>query len=423
MTSFKLALAFIRIPRLFLALLFWPLVLGLFISLFQISISISFLQFNDSRAAKVEERLQSKENNNTWMTRIVHGKAEIQDPVVCRWQGSEIPLSKRCNEGRYDAAVLTDSPETLDVSSYLEHFGKSIRALHICKSCTAALVMNPSKNEMNIYSIRGMLIYMLKEFFQNKEQGQHYVDFLKDKEKTSKFEGEVNLYPGNNPLIISLSSLLPHLLFIFNVATLVLLTLWLAIKAHTKVLQYFSKNDALLPLVASCGKKSFYNSIWVITAARVGCFLLAAIPVTIISYNKLLNQSPLETLGISGWFLLLWFLAIVSSLSLVTMISSVAELKKRHSITGFVYQYSPIVFCLFGLALWGIAIFSNMDFSFQFARVVFATPILGLGPLLISPIAEADPGVVFIHLLLSLIFFLRLKNSNSDWFASHLGQI
>jgi len=423
MTSLKLALAFIRIPRLFVALLFWPLILGLLISIFQILLSVGYLQISDSRATQVEQRLEAKTNYDSWLTRVVHGNSPPQDPEICRWQGSERPLSDPCKEQKYDAAVITDNPADFDPSPYLAHFGKSIRALHLCKSCKAALVMNPSIDEMNIYSIRGMLIYMLKDFVQGKEQSKHYVDFLKHREKTSEFEGEVKLHPGNNPLVISLSSLIPHLLFIFNAATLVLLTLWLALKAHTRVLNYFSKNDALLPLVASCGKKSFYNSIWLITAARVGCFLLAAIPVTIISYSKLLRESPLETLGTSGWYLLLWFLAIVSSLALVTMISSLAELKKRHSLTGFLYQYLPLTICLTGLMLWGVAIFSNLNFSFQFGRVILATPILGLGPLLISPITEADPGVVFIHLLLSLIFFLRLKNSNSDWFASHLGQI
>ena len=90
---------------------------------------------------------------------------------------------------------------------------------------------------------------------------------------------------------------------------------------------------------------------------------------------------------------------------------------------GFMYQYLPLILCLTGLFLWGVAIFSPTPYSFEFSRIVLATPILGLGPLLISPIVTPDIYIIMIHLFLSLIFIIRLRDLNSDWFASHLGQL
>jgi hypothetical protein len=222
---------------------------------------------------------------------------------------------------------------------------------------------------------------------------------------------------------INISQATKTMLLIINTSLITVIALWLSLKGHRKVLDYFSRNGALLPLVAACGKNTFYAALWIITLMRVLFFLVASLPATIFMYSRAVPQETLDVFIRSGPDFILWLSALVSSLSCLAIIASVAELKQRHSWVSFLYRYVPLGLCWIGTVIWIVSVFTPGQASKVIQTLITCIPIIGISPVLISPIFNISTTVVAAHSLIATMLILVFLRMNSRWFAAHLEEI
>jgi hypothetical protein len=190
------------------------------------------------------------------------------------------------------------------------------------------------------------------------------------------------------------------------------------------VLDYFARNGALLPMVAATGKHSFYDAIWLLTVFRVGAFLLAAVPATLLVFTGLTEDQPIPSFfGEDRLFPYAWMVAIGLSFALATLIASIADLKHRHHFLSFLYLYLPIAVCAISAVGWGLTFLVDSP-AFGYVRnIAAALPIVGMAPVLVSPLFQPSIWVLVAHALLTLgLIWLFLKR-NAHWFAAHLEEL
>jgi hypothetical protein len=222
---------------------------------------------------------------------------------------------------------------------------------------------------------------------------------------------------------IGISSLKGTLPITTNIALLVVIALWLALKAHRKVLDYFSRNDVLLPLAAACGKQAFYSAIWILTLFRVGCFLGASIPLMYFGLDDIFSSNVGIDLSFSLAHGAAWLVALVSALGLATVIASIAELKHRHSLLSVSYRVLPLLGAFFGAMVWGASFIMPLHACGVFRLIVSALPIVGIAPILVAPVTGLPYAPMMIHAVLAIIGLTWLLKRNARWFAAHLEEV
>ena len=428
MKPISLAFSLIRVPRLFVTLLLWPLLLGVVIGVGQMAFSSIYLQLADESSTEFGERLDGSSESIEWMRESIHKSEESLDTIrVCRWEmvnGVE-QAPAGCVQKPLDVVIRTPEPSLFETADYEKYFLGAAPRIHICVGCNGLLVISQQEGELvsDAYSLTALGVMMVADATKAREVNRHYVEAKADFEKIDNLVGSIFLHPPGLGHPINISKTSKTMILVLNTSFLILITLWLSLIGHRKVLQYFARNDALLPLVAACGKSEFYNAIWVITMFRVGAFLLASLPTTYFIYTRGVPEEILDLYVRNGVEFLLWLGAIITSLSSLTIIASIAELKHRHSLVSFAYKYIPAILCLLGAGLWAVAIF-RPEASWKLVQgTISSLPMLGLCPIIVGPIVRIEPIYLALHCCLASVLVVVTLRLNSRWFAAHLEEI
>ena len=364
--------------------------------------------------------------------RFLFGSSSLAPLRICRWQRIPLPDGREgerigdplCKRDRLDVAIQVESPETFDPSLYAQLFEGNAERLHICRACKPDIVIKPGPQGTvsRIYSVWGLIILGLTSVNDKIETNRAVI--RKEFRAIQDRLGSKYLHLAGLREPLALESFYASFALIVNIASLIVVALWMALKAHRKVLDYFARNGALLPMVAASGRGSFYGGIWLLTSLRVGAFLLAAVPLSLWQLSDLLRQNlAMPFLFGNIWSFLIWLAAIVLGFALATVTGSIADLKQRHSLLAFGYRYLPLIISAFGAALWA-STFIFEGVAPQYLRhALTAFPIAGLAPMVMGPLLQPPPFVLAAHGLLSCLFLLYTLKLNARWFAAHLEEI
>ncbi len=425
--SLRIAAALLRIPHFALSLFAVPLLLSLGIVVVQLLTTSAAVQLMSSANTPAATKVFNKQSNPIrWM---LYGTGELRAPLtVCRWGvgpgGVESPPNKECAPDRLDVAVHVDDTTSFDPTRFQRLFEGHIDRLHICRACQPDIVITPASDgtgTSRAQSIFGLSILFLPYF--NKDVVDQRIAVKEAYNEIQQSLGSISLRIPEISDAIGISSLKGMLPITANVALLVVIALWLALKAHRKVLDYFSHNDVLLPLAAACGKQTFYSAIWILTLLRVGCFLGASIPLMYFGLHDIFSTSVGVDLSISLVHGAAWLVALVSALGLATVIASIAELKHRHSLLSIAYRFLPLLGAFVGAIAWGASFIIPLHACGIFRLIVSALPIVGIAPILVAPVTGLPYLPMMTHALLAIIGLTWLLKRNARWFAAHLEEV
>lgn len=426
--ALHIALALLRIPHLALSLFAFPLILSIIIVCAQILITGAVVQMVSSSSASIAAATPSQ--NNFHIARwLIYGSGATRPPLkVCRWQirdGVELPPDSDCAPDRLDIAIHVPNPESYDVSTFAHLFDGHVDRLHVCETCAPDVIITPQprgKTSSTARSVFGLTLLFLP--YSNKTVGDRRIALHSAIDNIQEALGSVSMHIPEISDAVGISSLKGTLPIAANVALLVIIALWLALRAHRKVLDYFSRNDVLLPLAATCGRNTFYSAIWVLTLLRVGCFLCASIPLMYVGLADILstNVKGLEfpfSLSTS----LVWLVALISTLSFATVIASIAELQHRHALLSVAYRFLPLVGAFLGALVWGGSFILPYSSLGTFRLVFSSLPVVGITPILLAPITNLSWIPMIIHAGLASLALLWMLRRNARWFAAHLEEV
>lgn len=426
--SFRIAVALLGIPHLALSLFALPLVLSLGIVVTQLFLTSAAVQLaNSGGGSLVASRVMEKDSHPVrW---LLYGDGELRGPLtVCRWvngpQGNEIPPPHGCAPDRLDVALNVEDPATFDATRFQRLFEGHVDRLHICKTCQPDVVITVAGDgtvRSQAHSVFGLSILFLPYSNQDVVDQRSAVKEAYDEIKRSL--GSISLRIPEISDAIGISTLKGTLPITTNIAILVVIALWLALKAHRKVLDYFSHNDVLLPLSAACGKQNFYTAIWILTLFRVACFLGASIPLMYFGLSDILTGDLKVDLAWSLARRAIWIVALVSALGLATVVASIAELKHRHSLVSISYRFLPLLGAFIGALAWSASFIAPLHVCGIFRLIVSALPIVGIAPILVAPITGLPYVPMVIHSVLATIGLTWLLKRNARWFAAHLEEV
>ncbi|MCO6431489.1 MAG: hypothetical protein J5J00_11565 [Deltaproteobacteria bacterium] len=433
MNPLRLAVSLLMIPRLFLSLIFFPLIISLILVYLQLVASQIAINLINKSPTDIERSVKKRDDDN-FMRRLIYGSGKPLPPLeICHWRtglasdGSmfEVPVDgAKCNPSRLDVALHLENQAEEKIAEYAKIFNGNIEKLHLCKTCSPDVVITERNGNTtsDIRSVWGLMVLGLVAF--DKEVANYYISSLKKTDQIKKLIGEHYLHISGFTQPISLHRIQTRSIIIMNIACLLIIALWLAIKAHRKVLDYFARSGALLPMVAATGKGNFYMAIWLLTLFRVQAFLLAAVPITIQTLNRILKTDTVGgVLGYDPITTLLWLAAIVIGLSFATLIASIAELKQRHHLFSFAYKYLPVLVCAAGALIW-LGSFVLEGSAVEMVRhILTALPVVGIAPVLVAPILKPITALLVCHALLTGVLFVLVLRRNAHWFAAHLEEI
>jgi hypothetical protein len=429
MSPIHLTLSLIRIPRLFLSLFLLPVALSLVIVGLQVSLSALFLAGEQRGKTENLQNTFSGIKKPGWLRVALLGGTLPDHARVCYWEtdqrsGQLTPLDSSCFLERYDIVIDPEVLKIIPLARYQSYLDGSFTKIHVCKGCLTDLVLwrHNGENRIDIRSFFALALFQGIDLSDDVRAG--YTAAIDAKKAIEDATGERYLVFSGFQEGAPLSSVTLTFIIIINVCGLIITALWLAIKAHRKVLDYFSHSGALLPLVAACGARCFYSSVWLLTVLRVVAFLGAAVPIGIITFGSMLSESedlfffPNSTLTMS-----FWLISLVSCLALTTLIASIAELKAHHSLTSFKYKILPMLLCMIGGILWGLTFVFETGYSQYIRSFLTVLPILGLAPIVMAPIFSPPLVSLIVHVALTAALFLFSLEKNSEWFAAHLDDI
>ncbi len=427
MRSFRVAASLICIPRLFISLLLFPLLVSFGVVYLQLLVSTAFLRAANVDSSTVAKSIKT-DSQGGFARRLLFGKENRLKPlIVCRWiqdvgTDSEEPPAEDCAPDRLDVALQVRDPRNFPTETYASLMEGNVERLHVCRSCAPDVVLIPEKGETKIYSVWGLILY--SAFHKSQASGEKFVEAIKSREQEIGLMGDVHFFAPGFTKPLSLSDLNTDFIIVCNFAGLIVLTLWLAIRAHRKILDYFARNGALLPMVAATGKSAFYGAMWIVTGVRVAAFLCASVPAVLFTLRETSQRKDfLDTFGNDWITAVLWIVATVASLGLATMVSSIAELQHRHNIVGFLYRYLPISLCAIGALLWAGSFLVDADVAAWIRNCIAALPILGAFPVLVSPLFTPKPDILAVHAILAAWCLLQTFRINARWFAAHLEEL
>ena len=430
MRSILLAFSFVRVPKLFVALLLWPLVIGLLVAGAQIFSSSLYLGIVNETPAQFERRIMAENPGDSWLRKQLFGTDErFSSLLYCRWEmrgSSEVPPSELCAAKNLDIALQVQSPALFDAKTYADFFNGSTRAMHLCRSCRTDITIahaDQEKPETEISSLAALGVYMLAESDSDKDIKTHFVRAKESAEENKDLGGIVYLQTQGLSKKVNITDASSVMILVINTTFLLLVTVWLALRGHKKVLDYFVRNNALLPLVAACGKDTFYTSLWIVSLIRVAFFLLASLPATYLAFRFAVPDHTLRLfIGEPSEFIL-WVAGIISSLCAVTIIASMAELKHRHFWASFLYKYLPLVLWAAGTSVWAATILIGSHHAAFIQNTIASLPVFGFSPLVLWPVFKLTTHALALHVLLSSALVFAILRRNSRWFAAHLEEL
>lgn len=432
MKAWHIALSLVRIPRLFLTLLFFPLLLSIifvYLQLLATGLVIKTTHKSSEDVSRTLERL----NQKSLARKLLYGSAEpLPTLQVCRWiagtdstgKFTEGPATQNCQPSTLDAALQVEDPALFETAPYERILNGNVERLHVCRHCRPDIVIRikNGRAQTHVSSIQAYWILQLVQF--NVHVQKQYLEAAKESDATTKLVGNVFLYSAGFAKPVSMNSLFNSLALPLNIAMIVVVGLWLALKAHRKVLDYFASNGALLPMVAAIGSHRFYAAIWILTIMRVLAFMGAAFPLAYFGLKSVMQKgSMFQAFRGYGLETPVWMLALVFSLGLATLIASIAELKHRHHILSFVYRYVPLLIAISGAIVWALCFLFKGAAAAFVKNFILAIPIVGLAPMLVAPVFKPSMLVLSIHAVLALLIFFVIMRINSRWFAAHLGEL
>jgi len=427
----RLVYALIRIPRLFVYLLLFPLLLSLLLVVGQILVTRFFIVSSGYSASVVPPEGVIAKSPDRELAKRVLFEGEDPGPVeLCIWErlvmddGTVIeqPDRESCLPDRLDVAFHRDHFLEQDIREYQRLLEGLVERIHLCDSCTPDIVVQRDSEgqiKTTVYSAWGLLITSLFQI--DPELYAQSVELKRERIDMQSLLGEISFVVEGLQEPILISELFISFALIFNVLILLIVMMWLALKGHRRVLDYFTRNGALLPMVAATGKKSFYGAMWILTGLRVSFFLLASIPLAYLGFRGYLDEvGDIFFQGdIAAWAV--WLLAVLSSLTLSLMVASMSDLRQRHEAMSFVYRFIPVTLAFLGMLIW---MFSFLVDDTQLIRnLIVALPVIGMGPLFVAPIVKPHDNLLVWHALLSAGCLVFLIRSNVQWFSAHLEEI
>lgn len=424
-----LAWSLIRIRHLATSLFMLPLVCSVLLVFAQLALTSAFIRAVVPGAAdegSVEPVIQEDFNP---VRLVLYGSSEPRPNLqVCRWivnpsdPTKEVPPRPSCAADSLDVAVHVSNPSSFDASNLAEMFRGQIDRLHICRNCRLDIVINVSEDGRHVTraeNVYGLAVLSLA-YMPKPEDRFEQIDSFRIAEQGI---GTLFFYMPDASSLVQITGDNGAMLFTANVVTLVVIALWLAVRAHRKVLDYFARNDVLLPLVAATGKHTFYSALWIVTGARVLCFLAASIPVIYFGLSDIGGDDVFDPLVEHIDLIVVWLFTLVSAVSLCTVISSIAELKHRQALRSFLYRYVPIIGALFGGCMW-VGSFVLPSQSMGIVRsVITSLPVIGLAPLFVVPITLPNVFVVLLHGVVSAVLVVFILRKNARWFGAHLEEV
>ncbi|MCB0360054.1 MAG: hypothetical protein KDD44_10470, partial [Bdellovibrionales bacterium] len=407
---------FLRVPRLFLSLMLWPLAFGLGMVVVQLTFTTLFAKTTMETADDVRESIASQREDSPLRELLYGSSAPLPPPKICRGPGSS------CAFQSLDVSITVDEPDTFDASHFATLFTGNVERIHVCKDCRTDLNIDlrSGRRTFNVHSLGALALFALLDSQKETSIREYKARALAARERIEEMEGSILIHaPGlRKPIGISGNEGLAAL--VLNVAALVLITLWLALRAHRRVLDYFSRNGALQPLVASCGKRQFYSALWLVMFARVGCFLIASMPATVLFFIETVDQRTIDFIREHSGELAVWVIAVASSLGALMLTGSISDLKHRHTYVAFLYRYVPLAICIGTVPLWFYLTFQQSVLAHAVQLLLTALPLFGLVPILLAPVLSLQPLLLSMHIVFSLAMILLLLRRNTRWFAAHL---
>lgn len=427
-SSLRLAVALARIPHLGRSLFLFPLILSLGIVISQLLLTgllVRMTTISSSVQAKNVE-IQTDHSPVRWL--LYGSNARRPELRVCRWgdnkdSSGEAPPAG-CNPDRLDVAIQVSDPKNFDASTYQRIFNGHIDRLHICKTCRPDVTIKPEGvglTKSTAHSVFGLAILSLP--YTNHDIGSRRVELLRVVEDIRSILGEISMSIPEISNTIGISALKSTLPITLNVALLVMTALWLALRAHRKVLDYLSRNDVLLPLAAACGKERFYSAIWILTIFRVGAFLAASIPIMYYGLSDILTTYVDSPTNITPLDFIIWLFALSSTLAVSTIIASISELQHRHALLSVCYRFVPIVIALTGAVAWSFSFILPYQSAGILRLIMSAIPVLGIAPILAAPVTNLPYFPMLLHGVLALLTMILLLRRNARWFAAHLEEV
>ena len=429
MSPLKIAISFLKVPRIFASLILFPLILSIIVLLTQLFVTHLFVEASTKDSAGYQQTSESY-NSKSITRKIIYGTYDpLPKLLICRWKESlqgnalvEAPPSDECAPDRLDVAIITDHPESYDPGKFLPALEGNFERLHICKNCHPDILIYGDSPTLitETKSVFALMLIHMAEF--NDQVVAQYVKARSTHQNAKDLFGKVKLQMPGFRRPIPISGAVYYLASIVNIAVIITIALWLSLKAHRKVLDYFSSSGSLVPFVAATGSRNFYSALWIITFVRVGAFLLASLPFAAISFIHFSDENPDLKLFEGNLFeILIWLVTLTTSLGLATLLASIADLKRRHSLTTWVYRYTPLVLCFSGAFFW--AIFFLFERTQFLREILVSLPILGSLPILLAPLVQPRVDVLCLHLFLSLLLLVMVVRYNVRWFAVHVEEL
>lgn len=420
----RIAISFVRIPRLFASLFLGPLLVGVFLVSTQIFMLTAHIARQTQDANSIRNRLEQARETH-WSRQLMYGDGRAQNTLLCWWKTGTPPPNLDCLISPFDVAIRVKDFNHPLLDGMIKSYTGTTKRIHICERCTATVTFDMTKDEhsIEVYHPFGMLIVALGHM-QNSEVIQPLLASIDTQESLKTRMGDLFLKLPTIRRPIEVYVLDNDLVVLVNMVVYIAIALWLALRSHRKVLDYFARSQALLPLVAAFGKRNFYGAIWLLTLLRVVAFLISSVPFGVLLYFKARNLDSSEfslRLGHTEW--LLWIITIIMTFSLLTVLGSVAELKHRAPIRSFCLKYVPMAICAFGAIVWGTIIAFSPYPLFWLTDSITALPILGTLPVILAPVIGFSDNALAFHTLSSLSLLVYVLNKNMRWFAAHLEEI
>jgi hypothetical protein len=431
--SLRLTFCFLRIPRLLATLLLAPVATTVLIVILQLFVSVLFLQAPNSRtnlSATTGNSVQlSVDEQPSWFREILIGDPSFAKNLkICAWSKNPDtqkldPPSADCQLERFDVVVTPDVVNQHGIAAYEELFRGLFRAVHICDGCGTDIIIWRSGAEIKTYFRSFLGLVLFQEVHLRGGIKKRFDDVQAAKQELKKRIGEryFDLTGFREPT--RLSSFQAQIVIILNIGLGIVTALWLALKAHRRVLDYLSHSGVLLPLVAAVGKSTFYSSVWLLTLIRVGAFVLATVPIGLLVFLDVVSDSaafpfygrPLAFVG--------WSCAVIASFSLAALIASVAELKHHHDLFNIHYKLGPLLASSLGGLLWLSTFLIEFPGAQTIRSIIGTIPIVGIAPILLAPAFEPYWYVLGVNTIGTIAIIILVARYNARWFGSHLDDI
>ncbi|MBX7138269.1 MAG: hypothetical protein K1X83_09820 [Oligoflexia bacterium] len=431
MRALRLVIALCRVPRLFSSLLLFPLILGLVVMCAQLLVTSLILQAGRKSIGPVESTDPGREKLRSIVSNLIYGHETPQPLRICRWQTKVVdgqaielpPDDPHCAPDRLDVALKVKHPDLFDPTQFQLILDGTIERLHICSSCHPDVVIVPGTPvRTEVSSVWGLLVLGATSL--NPDVGEKLKSARTDMRRIWDSVGSIEFYSSGLRDAVKIKDLYVTSAIVINIAGMIVIALWLALKAHRRVIDYFARSGALLPMAAGCGSSNFYLAIWMLTCLRVAAFLIAVIPLSAYWLYDMVDPEQLYAIfGSDLLALALWIAAVSAGLGLATVIASIGELKQRHFLFSFGYRYVPLLIAGLGTIVWMATFIIGTPFWGFCRNIITLLPVLGLTPIIIAPIFKPSYLALVLHSGLALLLLLQMVRSNARWFASHLEEI